>query len=287
MPQKYKNIRVNRILTFINPIPHICRVKRPYYIALLLVIFASCQSKDGDFTFFSPEEDVTIGRQMDAAFVADAAQFPVLPRDRHKELYEALEGIRDKILDSDDLLHRDEFVWDLKIIQNDTVYNAFCTPGGFIYIYTGLLHFVTSEDELAGIIGHEIAHGDLRHGTDQMTKTYGLKVVAGLLTGSDGELLTNLGVSLLGLKFSRADESEADAFAVKYLSDTDYDPKAFGTFFDRMLEKEGSMGNFQFLSTHPNPENRIAKIETYWKEEGSKKGSDHSASFRKIKKLLP
>ena len=219
--------------------------------------------------------------------MADAAQFPVLPRDQHKELYQSLEGIRDKILASDDLLHRDEFVWDLKIIQNDTVFNAFCTPGGFIYIYTGLLRFVTSEDELAGIIGHEIAHGDLRHGTDQMTKTYGLKVVAGLLTGGDGELLTSLGVSLLGLKFSRSDEAEADAFAVKYLSDTDYDPKAFGAFFERMMEKEGSMGNLQFLSTHPNPENRVKKINDFWVLEGSKEGADHRKSFKQLVSLLP
>jgi beta-barrel assembly-enhancing protease len=234
------------------------------YLPLLfaLVAFASCQSRDGDFTIFSPEEDLTLGTQMAAAIDADHENYPILAPAKHPKLYKHLEGIRDKIL-------------------------AFCTPGGFVYVYTGLIRYVESEDELAGIIGHEIAHGDLRHSTDQMTKTYGLKVVMGLLTGGDGELLTSLGINLLGLKFSRSDEEEADEYAVKYLSDTDYNPKAFAGFFERMEKEGGSMGPLQFLSTHPNPENRVSKINEFWVLEGSKEGADHRKSFQKLKSLLP
>jgi predicted Zn-dependent protease len=262
-------------------------MKKILPLVFALITFASCQSRDGDFTIFSPEEDLTLGKQMAAAIDADPENYPILEPAKHPELYKHLEGIRDKILASDDLFHRDDFSWQLRVIDNDTIYNAFCTPGGYIYVYTGLIRYVESEDELAGILGHEIAHGDLRHGTDQMTKTYGLKVVMGLLTGTDGELLTTLGINLLGLKFSRSDEEEADEYAVKYLSDTDYNPKAFAGFFERMEKEGGSMGPLQFLSTHPNPENRVKKINDFWVLEGSKEGADHQKSFKQLVSLLP
>ena len=134
-----------------------------WIIALLSLV--SCQSKDGDYTFFSEEDDLELGKQMAAQLEADH-QFPVVPRSRHPRLYLHLENIRDKILQSDQILHREEFSWALKVIDNDTISNAFCTPGGFIYIYTGLIRYVESVDELAGIMAHEIAHGDLRHSTD-------------------------------------------------------------------------------------------------------------------------
>ncbi len=261
--------------------------KHSILLLFFLTLLFSCKSKDGDYTFFSVEEDLALGQQTAAQIESDPKQFPILHKEDYPELYYELEIIRDKLLRSDDLLHREVFAWELKVVDNDSISNAFCTPGGYIYVYTGLIRFVESTDELAGIIAHEIAHGDLRHSTDQMTKTYGLRVLANLLAGSDAEILTNLGINLLGLKFSRGDEAEADLHAMKYLNDTDYDPKAFAEFFKRMDEKGESLGPLQFLSTHPNPVNRIEKIENFWKETGAKEGKDHSASFRKLRSSLP
>jgi beta-barrel assembly-enhancing protease len=254
---------------------------------LMVLLAASCQSKDGDYTFFSEEEDLALGERVAAQIAGDPQQFPILQKTTYADLYRELEAIRDQILKSDGILHREEFAWQLKVIENDTIYNAFCTPGGYIYIYTGLIRFVQSTDELAGIIAHEMAHGDLRHSTDQMTKTYGLQVLVSVIAGSDAEMLTNLGISLLGLKFSRSDEEEADEFAVKYLNDTDYNPKAFAAFFKRMEALGENMGPLQFLSTHPNPLNRVEKIEQLWLESGAQKGKDHSQSFRKLRNGLP
>ena len=183
------------------------------YISFLLL--TSCQSKDGDYTFFSTEDDLALGKQMAAQINNNADGFPLIEKADNPELYRHLENISNVILQSDHILHRDEFSWELKVIDNDTIYNAFCTPGGFIYVYSGLIRFVESEDELAGIIGHEIAHGNLRHSIDQMTKTYGVKVLVSIILGGDAEILTNLGVNLLGLKFSRNDEEEAYEYAVK------------------------------------------------------------------------
>ena len=257
------------------------------FLLLMVLAFVSCQSRDGDFTIFSEEDDMELGRQIAAQIESNPKLFPILLRSDYPELYVHLEKIRDKILASDAVLHRGDFSWELKVIENDTLYNAFCTPGGYIYVYSGLIRFVQSEDELAGILAHEIAHGDLRHSTDQMTKAFGMQTLVRIVAGSDVEQLTQLGVNLLGLSFSRSDEEEADKAAVNFLNDTDYHPRAFSAFFKRMEARYQSPGALQFLSTHPNPENRIEKIETVWRETGSKGGNDHTKEFRKLQRSLP
>lgn len=258
-------------------------MKLPLPIVLLFsLFFASCQSKDGDFTFFSTDEDLALGKQISNQIENDPENFPILNPAQHPELYDRLNAITHEILKSEHILHREEFAWQLKVIDNDTIYNAFCTPGGYIYLFTGLIKFVESEDELAGVIAHEIAHGDLRHSTDQMTKSYGIRLITRFLLGGDSDLLTNLGINLLGLKFSRSDEEEADLAAVQYLSETRYHPALFANFFKRIEKMDQGAETFQFLSTHPNPENRVEKIEAAWKQLGSKTGSDHSESFKKL-----
>lgn len=256
-------------------------------LLITLLIITSCTSRDGDFTIFSPADDLELGKQAALQIAADPVNFPVLDKSRHRKLYSKMEAIRDTILATDQLLHREEFAWELKILHNDTIFNAFCTPGGYIYLYTGLLKFVKTEDELAGIMAHEIAHADLRHSTDQLTRIYGLRTLVALVTGGEGAFLADLGLQLAGLQFSRSDEREADRAAVGYLNDTGYHPGRFADFFSRLEKSQHAMGPLQFLSTHPNPENRVIMIETWWQESGKKKGRDHSASFRELQRLLP
>lgn len=228
---------------------------------LLTFFFIACgTSKDGDFTLFSVEEDLALGKEISQSISSDPVNYPILDRTESPSSYALLDRILKHILSSSNILHRDEMAWKLHVIDNDSIKNAFCTPGGFIYVYTGLMKFVESEDELAGIIAHEVAHGDLRHSTDQLTKQYGIQVLIALLTDSDTRLLADIGASLVQLTYSRSDESEADRYAVRYLKDTPYNPTAFADFFQRMLEQDGDTNMFQFLSTHPDPGNRVEKI---------------------------
>ncbi len=257
-------------------------------LVLLSITFNSCK-KDAPFVpLFSISDDIKLGKQVVTEIeVTNSAQYPIVDSASNVAAYQFLYGIRNEILNSGKIVYKDEFEWRIRIVKDDTTLNAFCTPGGYIYIYTGLIRFVESTDELAGIIAHEIAHGDLRHSTDQMTKVYGIQVLTTLITGGEGEVLTNLGINLLGLKFSRSDEEGADAMAIKYLNDTDFNPKAFANFFKRMDAKSATMGPLQFLSTHPNPNNRVEKIELLWKQSGAKKGKDHSKALSLLRKSLP
>jgi predicted Zn-dependent protease len=257
-----------------------------FITVLLMLMLASCRSKDGDFNVFSTEDDVKLGQQYSNLVANDQRQFPVLPRSEYPEAYSHIERITQSILSSAAILHKEEFPWEVSIIHNDSVLNAFCTPGGYIYVYTGLIRYLDSEDQLAGVLGHEIAHADLRHSTEQMTKNYGIRILIQVLAG-DASVIGDAAGSLLSLSFSRGDETEADSKSVEYLMNTEYDPRGVARFFEKMEEKGESLGPLVFLSTHPNPENRVEKIYEQWKSLGSVKGGTFKDRYQQLKNALP
>jgi len=251
-----------------------------------ILLVSSCTSRDGDINLYSPEQDLEMGREYDRQMAAQPQEYPVLDEQQYPGPYRYLRKIVDRLIRSQAILHRDEFTWQVKIIHDDSVKNAFCTPGGFIYVYTGLIRYLESEDQLAGVIGHEIAHADLRHSTEQLTLRFGINILIQLFAG-DATELANIAGNLAGLTFSRSDESEADMMSVRYLMDSGYDPKGVARFFEKMQEEGASSGPLVFLSTHPNPENRVERILEEWKRLGSKGGSTFTEEYSRFKKELP
>ena len=231
---------------------------------------------------FSTDEDAALGLQFTEQIYADPEQFPVLDSAEFPEAYRRLGKITQKILASKHIRHRDDFAWKVHIIRDDSIRNAFCTPGGYIFVYTGLIRFLESEDQLAGVLGHEIAHADLRHSTEQLTKNMGVRIVTQLIAG-DAATLANIADQLLQLGFSRTDETEADLKSVEYLYDTDYDPRGVARFFERM--EKGSNG-LAFLSTHPDADNRVQNILEHWKLLGAKTGKDYREEYRQLVESL-
>ncbi len=218
---------------------------------------------------------------------ANPELFRILDAAEYTEAYEKLNQIRDKILQSGKLVHRNDFPWELKIIEDDSVLNAFCLPGGYIYIYTGLIKYLNTEDALAGVLGHEMAHADLRHGTNQMLKNYGLSMIIHFIFGADNSVLLGIGQNLLSLSFSRADENEADMKSVELLDGTDYDARGVARFFEQISADEKVPAVIEYVSTHPNPENRIQKINEKWNELGAKTGKSFKKEYLQLKKSLP
>lgn len=227
-------------------------------LGMVLLLFNSC-SKDGGINVFSIEEDKKLGLQVSQEIANDPATYPLLDETTYKDSYTYLRALRDRVLNSGKLNHKDDFVWEVKIIKNDTILNAFCTPGGYIYVYTGIIKYLDTEDQLAGVMGHEIAHADRRHSTDAMTQQYGIGALIKIVAGNNPGTLTQLAANLLQLKYSRNHESEADKYSVIYLSATPYQCNGAAGFFEK-INASGNNGTPQFLSTHPNPDNRIADI---------------------------
>lgn len=225
----------------------------------ILTLGSTCNlGGEGGFNLFSPEKDVELGRQVAREIENNPDKYPVLPVQGNEELYTYVEGIAQRILNSGEVAYREEFVWQIRIIDDDEQVNAFAAPGGFIYVYTGLMKFLEAEDQFAGVLGHEIAHAALRHATEQMSKIYGVSALVAVISGeAETGLLEDIALNLLSLQFSRANEREADEYSVIYLCGTDYHPDASADFF-RKTEDQPQPPTF--LSTHPSPENRVQNI---------------------------
>lgn len=258
------------------------------FMALALsTMLVSCggTGKSKGINLFTLEQDKELGAQVAAEINSNPAEYPVLDSASNVDAYAYLYKMRNKILNSGNVAHKDDFKWQLKIIHDDSTLNAFCTPGGYIYVYTGLMKYLDSEDQLAGVLGHEIGHADLRHSTRQMTKTYGVQFLLDILAG-DRALLKQMTTALVGLKFSRSHESEADEASVNYLCPTDYNAAGGAKFFEK-LEEAGGARQPEFLSTHPNPANRIEHFYSVQETLGCTGDRDYKTEYERMLSKLP
>jgi predicted Zn-dependent protease len=152
----------------------------------------------------------------------------------------------------------------IKVIDGEEV-NAFALPGGYFFVYSGLILRADNEAELAGVMAHEIAHVAARHGTRQATRgeiaqlsTIPLIFLGGW-TGYGIRQAANVLIPVGFLKFSRGFESEADMLGLEYMYKTGYDPTAFVDFFEKIetLEKRKPGTMSKVFSTHPMTDDRI------------------------------
>ncbi len=258
-------------------------------LAFLSIGLGACKDEEGNskgLNLFSLQDDKDFGKQVSAEIESDPATYPILDSAQYPEAYAHLHRITNNILNSGRVQYKDEFVWQTKIIHDDSVLNAFCTPGGYIYVYTGLIKFLDSEDQLAGVMGHEIAHADERHSTEALTKQYGTEVLFAILFGNDPGALAQIAKGLLSLQYSRTNETEADMRSVEYLYETEYDARGVARFFEKLIAAGAGEGP-EFLSTHPNPSNRVEAITDKWTELGGKTGETFVDRYKEFKNSLP
>ena len=165
---------------------------------------------------------------------------------------------------------QNNYKWEFFVIDNDKEANAFCLPGGKVFVYTGLFKYVANDDELAGVMGHEIGHALARHGAERMS--------AGELQQMSGQVLSSvmqgranpqnsaavmqafgIGTQLgIMLPHSRTQEYEADHIGLFLAAKAGYNPQATLNFWEK-FSKNGQTPP-EYLSTHPAPANRIQKI---------------------------
>ena len=143
-------------------------------------------------------------------------------------------------------------------VTHDDAVNAFAMPGGFVVVHSGLLALAASAEEVAGVLAHEVQHVEKRHSLKAIAKSTGLMVTVGMVFGDLGGLLA-LGQDLIGLKFSRQHESEADAAGLQALVAAGIAPSGMRDFFRKMGEKESL--NLGWLSSHPASEDRSMALD--------------------------
>jgi predicted Zn-dependent protease len=215
-------------------------------------------SADAQINLFSIEDEIKLGQQV-ARQVESDPKNRILDEKKYAESYRHLRRITDAILNSGQVRYRKEFPWQVKIIHNDSILNAFCAPGGYIYVYTGIIKFLDTEDQLAGVMAHEIAHADRRHSTSNLTKMYGISALTDIIFGKNQSRLTQIAQGLIGLQFSRNHERDADNQSVIYLCNTEYEANGAAGFFEKMLQMRTAEPP-AFLSTHPASASRVRDI---------------------------
>ena len=155
--------------------------------------------------------------------------------------------------------------WEVNLIGSKQI-NAFCMPGGKIAFYTGIIdQLKLTDDEIAMIMGHEMAHALREHSREQLAKnqatSIGISLGAQLLgLGDIGNAAARLGGQLLSLKFSRNDESDADLVGLELAARAGYNPRAAVSLWRKMGQATGE-GGIGFLSTHPTGPDRIRQLE--------------------------
>jgi predicted Zn-dependent protease len=260
-----------------------------FYLLGIVLLFAGCK-KDEGINIFTIQNDKTLGLQVRSEIFANPAQYPILSRTTYGAAYAYLEEMKNRILNSGKVTYKDEFAWELYIIHDDNIQNAFCTPGGYIYVYTGLIKYLDNATSLAGVIGHEIGHADKRHSTEAMTKQYGLSTLLSIVLGDNQNQLTDIAQGLVGLTFSRENEKEADKYSVIYLCPTIYRANGASEFFQKIVASGGSNVP-EFLSTHPNPDNRVSNINSEATAlactGGTINASDDVSGYNAFKAMLP
>lgn len=206
---------------------------------------------------FPASYDAQLGANLDQEIQMNAREYPIL---RNETVRSAVQNMVSEIIRSPLVEYRAQFPYKVTIINDPNTLNAFCTPGGYIYVYTGLMKAVDNEATLAAVLGHEIAHAERRHATKRMTKALGaqllLDIALGRNTSRTAELAANLFVGLALLKNSRDDEAESDDYSFRYLQSTRWYPGALGYFFEKIKSRSGGAIE-RLLSTHPLPQDRI------------------------------
>jgi predicted Zn-dependent protease len=259
-------------------------------LALLLALTLTLSAcDDGDINLFSIQDDIALGAQLRDEVLANPQEYPILPRSQYPQAYNYLEDIRDDILASGQVRYADEFPWEVYLIDDPGTLNAFAAPGGYIFVYTGLIRFLDEKDDFVGVMGHEMAHADRRHSTDQLTKAYGISILLEVLLGNQANTqIADILASLVSLQFSRQDETEADTYSVIYLCGTEYAANGAASFFQKLTDQMGSTPVPEFLSTHPNPDNRVENINTQADERGCDTTFDSSESeWEAFQRSLP
>lgn len=162
--------------------------------------------------------------------------------------------------------------WEFVVFDSPTV-NAFALPGGKVGVYTGLIKLASSDDEIAIVMGHEVAHVTSRHGAERVSQNYaiagvGMAAAIGMEMKNVDPAKRNMALAAYGLgsqvgvalPFSRLHETEADAVGLRFAAGAGYDPRAGATFWKKMAAQGGAKPP-EFLSSHPADATRIANLQ--------------------------
>ncbi|MFP5246964.1 MAG: M48 family metallopeptidase [Thermoanaerobaculia bacterium] len=227
-----------------------------FAVVLATLVTVGCGSGGGgNFNLISIEEEWQLGAQLSQ----DIARQVRFNNDPTVNAY--VESMGRRIVAQTEAPFN-QLPWQFHVVDDPAI-NAFAIPGGHVYVNTGLIANADNAAELAGVMAHEISHVTARHSTEQLSRQYGLSVIAGLVLGQDPGALAQIAAQIVAggalARFSREAEEEADALGIRAMAAAGYNPIGMATMFEELLEhRQGQPGRVeQFFATHPLTEDRI------------------------------
>ncbi|HZI80070.1 MAG TPA: M48 family metallopeptidase [Vicinamibacterales bacterium] len=216
-----------------------------------------------DKNSYKPADDVKLGRE------AAAQVRKEMPLVRDGAVDEWVQSVGRRLVNAIPPEHRHpEFTYTFEVVNQKDI-NAFALPGGPMFLHRGMIEAAKSEGEVAGVMGHEISHVALRHGTAQATKGQKFQLgallgqVAGAVVGGTAGAViaqgSQFGLGTYFLKYGREYERQADLLGAQILARAGYDPRDMATMF-KTIEAQGGGRSPEWLSSHPNPGNRYDAI---------------------------
>lgn len=263
-------------------------VRTPWVLLPLLVVSMSLQqcscSEIMGALLVSENDEQTLGAEFHRQLMAKTDSFPVFnpgSNTSRKAMETYLRGcftrVHEAVPTDDRTGYHDQFTF--TIIDQD-VANAFAVPGGYVYLYTGILKDVRSEAELEGILGHEMAHITRHHYRDALASQMGVATLADALGGNSSQIaqfVSGIFQNLMAMQLSQDNEFEADQYGTRYLAGTGRNPLGIADFFSNMADQSSML---QWFSTHPPSTERVEKVRAQVNGDASMKAQATEANKR-------
>lgn len=258
-------------------------------LCLVLVVALAAGAAQGPtqfhpgFNLFSKQQDVQLGQEA----AAQVRKQMTVINDPTLTAYVNAIGKR---LASSREAQQSGFPFTFQVIADPSI-NAFALPGGPMFINTGLLKAVDNEAQLAGVMGHEMSHVILRHGTNQASKAQliqlpavlGSAVAGSSMIGQLAQIGIGFGTNSVLLKFSRSAENQADLLGSHLMAESGYDPIQMAKFFEKLNTGQQAP---QFMSDHPNPGNREKAIQQEAQKLPDQTYGYQTGDFQKMKRVV-
>jgi predicted Zn-dependent protease len=240
-------------------------MRKPLLLIPMIVLLAACSTNPAtgrrEFNIVSESQEIAIGQQSHPEILRQFGVYREKP-----ELTQMVERIGKRIAAESE---RPNLPWTFTVLDTPMV-NAMAVPGGYIYITRGMMERINSEDELAGVLGHEIAHVTARHSAQQISRAqlaqFGMilgAVVAGPEALQQYGQLAELGVGLLFQRYSRAQETQADLLGTTYMAQARYNPVGAERMLMTLmrLDKNPAAGIDRYFMSHPEPAKRVRDVQ--------------------------
>lgn len=237
-------------------------------IALLLATFALFKyysnSQYNEITgetqhvSINPDQEIALGLH---SFPSMVEQYGGLHSDAEAQKF--VKAIGQKIVQNSDALQT-PYQYDFHLLNHPEIVNAFALPGGQVFITLGLLNRLETEDQLAGIFGHEIGHVVARHGAERIAKQELTEGLTGAAVVASGDYSTaqaaQMIANVVNMSYGRDQELQSDDLGVRFMIQAGYNPEALIEVMKILDEASGGQSQPEFMSTHPSPENRVQRI---------------------------